>query len=45
MAATPAPTSAEPRELERRRKASRSGDLGEAAYARASHDYGINWVE
>jgi mannose-6-phosphate isomerase-like protein (cupin superfamily) len=26
-------------------EASRSGDLGEAAYARASHDYGINWVE
>ena len=26
-------------------EASRSGDLGEAAYARASHDCGINWVE
>jgi hypothetical protein len=25
--------------------ARRSGDLGEAAYARASHDYGIDWVE
>jgi hypothetical protein len=26
-------------------EASRSGDLGEAAYARASHECGINWVE
>jgi mannose-6-phosphate isomerase-like protein (cupin superfamily) len=26
-------------------EASRSGDLGKAAYARASHDYGINWLE
>jgi hypothetical protein len=26
-------------------EASRSGDLGEAAYTRASHDCAINWVE
>jgi hypothetical protein len=26
-------------------EASRAGDLGEAAYARASHDYGITWVD
>jgi hypothetical protein len=26
-------------------EASRAGDLGEAAYARASHAYGITWVD